>query len=63
VISDAIVLRHVWPELTGLRPSGAAAATSPARLHLNLLGDLPRIVDLPEDQKPAGGSIKTNTLN
>lgn len=32
--------------LAGLRPSGSAVATSPARLHLSLLHDLQRVVDL-----------------
>ena len=46
VICDVRVLAQHWPELAGLRPSGAAIATSPVRLHLSLLRDLQRVVDL-----------------
>ena len=36
----------VCPLMAGLRPSCPAAATSTTRLHLGLLGNLQRIVDL-----------------
>jgi hypothetical protein len=42
-------------QLAGLRPSGSAVATSPARLHLSLLGDLQRVVDL--DAKVSDGAL------
>jgi hypothetical protein len=32
--------------VAGLRPSGSAVAASPARLHLSLLRDLQRVIDL-----------------
>jgi hypothetical protein len=41
--------------LAGLRPSGSAVATSPARLHLSLLRDLQRVVDL--DAKVSDGAL------
>jgi hypothetical protein len=40
----------------GLRPSCSAAATSTTRLHLCLLGDLQRIVDL--DSEVSHGALK-----
>jgi hypothetical protein len=40
---------------TSLRPSGSAVATSPARLHLSLLCDLQRVVDL--DAKVSDGAL------
>jgi hypothetical protein len=36
----------VWLLLAGLRPSGSAVATCLAGLHLSLLGDLQRVVNL-----------------
>jgi hypothetical protein len=42
-------------QLAGLRPSGSAVATSPARLHLSLLRDLQRVVDL--DAKVSDGAL------
>ena len=41
--------------LAGLRPSGAAIATSPVRLHLSLLRDLQRVVDV--DTKVSDGAL------
>jgi hypothetical protein len=39
--------RHALrPKLAGQRPSNSAAATSVVRLHLSLLGDFQRDVDL-----------------
>ena len=37
---------HDRPLLAGQRPSGSAVATSLAGLHLSLLGDLQRVVNL-----------------
>jgi len=42
-------------QLAGLRPSGSAVATSLAGLHLSLLGDLQRVVDL--DAKVSDGAL------
>jgi hypothetical protein len=44
--TTAICDLPVWLLLTGLRPSGSAVATSLAGLHLSLLGDLQRVVNL-----------------
>ena len=55
VIPDVSFLGHEWQELAGLRPSGSAVATSPARLHLSLLRDLQRVVDL--DAKVSDGAL------
>jgi hypothetical protein len=43
-------------ELAGLRPPRLAVATSPARLHLGLFGDLQRIVNL--DPEPPDGALR-----
>ena len=40
----------------GLRPSSPAVATSPAELHLSLLGDLQRVVDL--DSEVSDGALQ-----
>jgi hypothetical protein len=57
-------MRPLWRKLeendvglvvAGLRPSGSAVATSPARLHLSLLRDLQRVVDL--DAKVSDGAL------
>jgi len=45
-IAETRTLVGELPELAGLRPSCPAAATSTTRLHLGLLGNLQRIVDL-----------------
>jgi hypothetical protein len=42
--------------MAGQRPSSLAAATSLAGLHLGLLGDLQRIVDL--DSEVSDGALK-----
>lgn len=42
--------------MAGQRPSSLAAATSLAELHLSLLGDLQRIVDL--DSEVSDGALK-----
>jgi hypothetical protein len=42
-------------QLAGLRPSGSAVVTSPARLHLSLFRDLQRVVDL--DAKVSDGAL------
>lgn len=53
--STALSDLAVRPLLAGLRPSAAAVATSPARLHLSLLRDLQRVVDL--DAKISDGAL------
>jgi hypothetical protein len=55
VIADLSFFAHERLELAGLRPSGSAVATSPARLHLSLLRDLQRVVDL--DAKVSDGAL------
>jgi hypothetical protein len=50
-IGNVVLCRLV----AGLRPSGSAVATSPARLHLSLLRDLQRVVDL--DAKVSDGAL------
>src|SRR6266851_2077125 len=42
--------------LAGLRPSGPAVATSSTRLHLSLLRDLQRVVDL--DSEVSDGALQ-----
>src|ERR1700687_2267177 len=44
------------PLLAGLRPSGPAVATSSTRLHLSLLRDLQRVVDL--DSEVSDGALQ-----
>ena len=47
---------HECRLMAGQRPSGPAVATSPARPHLSLLGDLERVVDL--DPEASDGALK-----
>ena len=44
-----------WQLIAGQRPSNSAAATSLVRLHLSLLGDFQRVVDL--NPKVADGAL------
>ena len=52
-VSAGLLYGRCW---AGLRPSGPAVATSSARLHLSLLRDLQRVVDL--DPEVSDGALK-----